>query len=166
MSTLRHHYRIEATFGPGQLFRALRETAEDTRLREARPDFEFDWLKRRVAISLSAPELLGLAGELLLARAEKYGAPPGSLLAGPPEQSEGRHVQPFGVLLNPPEHLVEFMVQMLLELGCTGLRLEHDGAGFSFPIGNINKALQHEQLVEQFPLPPYARLVDEGRAPG
>lgn len=163
MSALRHYYRIEVSFGPEELFRALRETAGDTRLRGAGLDFEFDWLRRRVAISLSDAESIPLACELFLARAAKLGAPADALLPGRVEVVDGRHVQPFGVLLNPPEHLVEFIVQMLLDLGCTGLRIEHNGAGFSFPVASINKALSHEQLVEQFPMPPYARLTDEGR---
>lgn len=163
MSVLRHYYRIDVSFGPEQLFKALRETAGDTRLRDAKPDFEFDWLKRRVALSVQTAEAIPVACELFLARAARLGAPPDALLPGRVETADGRHVQPFGVLLNPPEHLVEFIAQMLVDLGCSGLRIEHAGAGFSFPIGSINKALSHEQLVEQFPLPPYATLVDEGR---
>lgn len=150
--------------GPDHLFRALRETCGDTRLREGEPDLEFDWIKRRVAIKANSPEMLTLANELFLKRLDRLGAPPDAVLAGKVERAGTMYVQPYGVLMNPPEIFVELIAGMLLELGCTTLRIEPGGTRFSFAIGAISKAVDHERVVEQFPLPDYVALQDLGRS--
>ena len=163
MTPMRHHYAIEAIVGPEHLFRALKDACADTRLRGGKPELEFDWMKRRVALKANSREMLALAGELFVKRLERLGAPPDAVLAGKVEEAGGTFVQPYGVLMNPPEVFVELICGMLVELGCTTLLIEPGGTKFSFSIGAISKAVDHERMVEQFPLPDYVALQDLGR---
>ena len=164
MTPKRHHYAIEAIVGPEHLFRALKDACADTRLRAGKPDLEFDWMKRRVALKANSREMLAMAHELFSKRLDKLGAPPDAVLAGKVEEANGRFVQPYGVLMNPPEVFVELIAGMLIELGCTTLLIEPGGTKFSFAIGAISKAVDHERMVEQFPLPDYVALQDLGRS--
>lgn len=162
---MRRHYRIEVSLGPEQVFRALRETKEDTRLRGDAVDFDFDWLKRRAELSAATADGAERAVQLLLARFDRIPNGGGVLLPGKVTERSGRHAVPIGMLLSTAEELSELVARMISEIGVPGVRFEHGGAGFSYPSVAPTKALGCEELVRVFPLPPYARVVDEGERP-
>ena len=160
-----HRYRITATFGPPELFAVLRNIAESPRRKDHAPEFEFEWLKRRVAVSATTEaaaaemldELLAVVGRL---------AGPGLMLPGQPQTGrEGRFIFPVGVLIQTPDIYLEILVRTLTELGIKGVVVDDDGQGLSIPVSTRNMALGYTQMIASFPLPAYLVVEDLG-APG
>lgn len=166
MAEQRHHFRIEARFGPQDLFLILKKTCEALPFKPLQPGFDFDWLKRRVEISAASREGSEKVLDAVLEKVrEKLG--PGLLLPGEVIERDGRFVAPIGVLLQTPDVYVEIITRTLLEMGFTTLRLEHEGTGFSLAVGGMRNVLPYRPLVMDFPLPAYMQIVDEGiRAEG
>lgn len=160
-----NHYRIEATFGPPDLFRLLRALCERPENRRAKMEFEFDWLKRRVALSAENTEALEGASASLIERVAREAAP-GQLLLGPRGESDGRVIQPFGVLLQTPDVFLNLIVTTLGEFGAANIRVDEDGCGLTVPASRLNDLMQYDRLLLEFPLPAYLRIVaDSGVSP-
>lgn len=161
-------FRIVASFGPGDLLRLGNAIAEDKRFRDANLEYEFDWMKRRVAFTARTGEAATEASGILLSRVErKAGA--GQLLAGKPETApDGRVTVPIGVILQEPEVFRELMVGGLYEAGLMGITQDpNDGGHFLIrPTGPASNLPWHE-LVTEFPLPPYLkleeRIIEDGK---
>ncbi len=156
-----HRYRLVASVEPRDLLLALRKTCEQPRFREQKPDFDFDWMKRKIAVSAHTRESAEALRDAVLSAVEKK-AGAGHLLPGAPLQQDGRWTVPIGVLLQTPDVYTEMFAASLQELGITGVELEDDGTVIAIPISGVALALDYRSIVAELPLPPYMRLVDEG----
>ena len=160
----RHHFRITASFGPADLFQLLRRACDYHEAKRAHAEFDFDWLKRRIAITADSEEAAEHSVEWVMGKVrEKAG--PGMLLPGDAEKREdGRVTVPVGVLLQTPDVYIEMMARMLTEMGLTSIRLEGED-GFSIAVSHAARALEYEATVKDFPLPGYLKLEDGGVRP-
>lgn len=157
-----HHFEITASYGPAQLFAALRELCESREARAANASFDFDWMKRGVWIEADAAEVARTLAEKLADRVGRDAAP-GQLLVGRMDTPKpGRHRQAIGVLLQTPEVFVEVISQTLTEFGVVGIMLSADDATLEIPPTKANAAQNYAGLVTQFPLPRYLSVVDRG----
>lgn len=156
-----HRYRVVASVEPRDLLLALKKTCEQPRFREHQPDFDFDWMKRKIAVSAHTREAAQALRDAVLSAVEKK-AGPGQLLPGAPVEQEGRWTIPIGVLLQTPDVYTEMFAASLQELGITGVELEDDGAVIAIPVSGVALALDYRSIVAELPLPPYMRLIDEG----
>ncbi|MDX2174866.1 MAG: hypothetical protein SF028_00185 [Candidatus Sumerlaeia bacterium] len=158
MSAPRKYWRLASSFGPSELFRALRETAESRDGKKVNAAFDFDWMKRRLEIRAkdrcAAEDLL----EAFLLRAQRAGCPPDGLLPGKAEERADCVAIPVGVLVNTPEMYAEIIGQSLVELGGGDVRLEFNGCGFSYGATVMARTLAFGQLAQSFPLPPYMSI--------
>lgn len=157
-----HRYRLNATFGPPELFAMLKAIAETPRWQPHSPAFEFEWLKRRVAFSTTSEAAGAEMLEELIVRVGKA-AGPGLLLPGPTQTDrEGRYVFPVGVLVQTPDIYLEILVKTLTELGIKGVVVDEDAQGLSIPVSTRNMALGYTQMIASFPLPGYLKIEDLG----
>jgi len=161
-----HQFEIVASYGPPELFAAVRAVCESSAGRAARATFDFDWMKRGIWIeSQSAEASVILANQLAHRVAESAG--PGSLIVGRVEATpSGRHRQAIGVLLQTPDVFIQVMSQTLTEIGVIGILLPPDGDKIEIPQTKANLARNYAALVRQFPLPPYLRIEDRGLVDG
>ncbi len=162
MAAQRHYFKLESSYGPADLFKTLKSTCEDAAFKKAAPAFEFDWIKRRVAISAATPHAAEEVLEALVKRVNKK-AGTGMLLPGEAKKTDdGRTEIPVGVLLQSPDVYAEVIVQMLAEFGVRGIVTEEEGNGFSIPLNAMNRALEYREVIADFPLPDYLKIKDLG----
>ncbi len=152
-----HRYRLEADYGPAELFAALRAVCAGKK----GLDFEFDWMKRRLAVTGPEREAVEAATERLLKRVHREGGN-GLLLAGKPLENEDRWEIPVGIMLQTPDVYLEAMAQALAEQGIKGIQYDMNTVELEIPAGMSAKALGYQSMVQQFPLPAYIRIVDLG----
>lgn len=154
-----HSFRIVARFGPGDLLRLMNSIRDDKEWRGEKLDFDFDWMKRRVAFSARTEAGARSATEALVSRTDaRAGA--GHLLVGKPEKgADGRVTIPIGVALQEPEVFREMLVGMLYEAGIMGITQDpNDGGHFLVrPIGP-GASLPWREVITGFPLPEYLKL--------
>lgn len=161
MKDARHYFALEARFGPADLFRLLKKACDRGKFVEHKPEFDFDWLKRKVTISANTAAGARTVTESFVHSVEaQIGA--GQLLVGKPIKENGRTTIPIGVLVQTPDIYVEIMVQSLQENGIKKARIEDDGEGFSLPAVFGADVLDCDALIGDFPLPSYIRIVDKG----
>ncbi len=159
----RRVYIIESKFLPEDLFQILKKTCERGKFRDDKPDFDFDWMKRRIEVSARSEEgARGLAEAV--ARSIEARAGGGQLLPGEPVRREGRIAIPIGVLIQTPDVYAEMLAQMLREMGISGVRLEENGEGFSFPGGPAGKLIDFQSIIKDFPLPHYLKIREKAPA--
>lgn len=154
-----HSFRIVARFGPGDLLRLMNTIRDEKGFREEELDFEFDWMKRRIAFSARTEEGARRATEALLSRAEKK-AGAGHLLAGKAVREEaGRVTIPIGVAIQEPEVFREMLVGMLYEAGIMGITEDpNDGGHFLVRPRGPGASLPWREVITSFPLPEYLKL--------
>ncbi len=155
-----HRYRLEADYGPADLFAALKAVCS-ARPSDSPTEFEFDWMQRRVALTGPDRKRVEAAAEKLLDRVNREGGP-GLLLAGKTRAKDGHWEVPIGVTLQTPDIYLEAMAQALTEQGLRGIRYDMDKAELEIPVGLPARALGYQGMVLQFPLPPYIRVTDLG----
>jgi hypothetical protein len=153
-----HHYEIRASYGPEQLFAALRATCE-----AAGADFEFNWIGRAIHLLAADLDTAESTAATLVERVAIESAR-GMLLPGDAQQQEdGRIRLPIGILLQTPDVFVDVITGTLHEFGIAGIRRREDGNGFFVPISKSSRALNYHELVMGFPLPAYLRIEDMGQ---
>jgi hypothetical protein len=159
----RLHFVIESTFGPADIFRRLKSTCEHGKFKEYAPDFDFDWLKRRIEISASSQEGVRYIQKELLRVLEKAGGKE-LFLSGKMQLNEddNRWKLPIGVLVQTPDIFISLVVSTLSEFGIKGIRLDEDGNGFLLPYGLTAMRFDLETYFEEFPLPGYLKMVNMG----
>ncbi|CAN5182836.1 hypothetical protein BH09SUM1_BH09SUM1_13640 [soil metagenome] len=163
MAETRHYFEIVASFEAADLFRILKNVCEDRSLAAVKPDFDFDWLKRRAEISASS--LCGAedALDLILSRILKKTGSAGLLLPGESITDEsGRTRIPIGVLLQSPDIYAELIGASLTEFAVAGVRREFDGNGISIPVNRMTSLVDYGEIVRMFPLPSYLTIADHG----
>lgn len=159
-----HSFRLEATFGPEDVFRALKSVCEHPAQRDADARFEFEWFRQRVALSANSPEALEAMHQALMARVRKGSAGEDALLPGKVEEKEGRWTRPYGVAVLDPATFGEMIGQSLVDIGLRGVQVV-DSAGvcrLRVRQSPMAKSLDYRTFIMEFPLPPYLRVVDEG----
>ena len=154
-----HRFRLEASYGPEELFAALHSICEGG----ANPlKFDFDWLKRRVAIAGPDRAAVEQAAAKLLEKVDRK-AGNGLLLPGRITGGAGKPWElPIGVLLQTPDVYLEVMAAALAEQGLKGIRHDPDTAELAIPAGMTARALDYQGMIRDFPLPGYLRVVDLG----
>lgn len=166
-----HHYLLRARFGPADLLKILNKLMAENKNHPDAPDFDFDYIKRKIEISArtrcTAEDLL----EALVLHVEKQ-AGSGLLLPGAPQPDRGERDKPLegkdarvripiGVLVQTPDVYAEVLVNALQEYGVRGIVYEHDGDGFAIPQTRTNVMLDYTEIIGAFPLPGYLELVEE-----
>lgn len=154
-----HLFRLEAKYGPEELFAALGTVCRDGGKGLA---FDFDWMKRRVAIRGPEREAVERAAARLADKVARK-AGPGMILPG--KISGGGDADwelPMGVLLQTPDVYLEVMAAALAEQGLKGVRHDPDTAELEVPAGMTARSLDYEAMLREFPLPDYLRVVDLG----
>ncbi len=167
MSSAAQIFRIETRLGPEKVFQALRKVTEHPQQRRFSPEFEFDWLKRRVEISADSREGVGECSRQFLAQIRKHAGSSGEdlLLPGPIEETEaGRFVQPFGLTLQEPMVFAELIGQTLVEMGFSNVKITEEAgvACLSVRPGPLAaRQIDYRTLVLEFPVPDYIRIQEE-----
>lgn len=164
MSAQVHIFRIQASFGPEQIFSALKTVCEHPSQRDFEPDFDFDWMARKITLSASSQEGLDTCRQQFLAQAAKLGAEEGCLLAGQVQEEGGRFLQPFGAAVHDPATFGELIGQGLVDVGLRGVQV-YDGAEaceVRVRANPINKRFDYRTFILEFPLPAYIEISDEG----
>lgn len=167
MPQLVHSYRIEASYGPQEVFRTLRKVCEHPP-RPGGADFEFDWVGRRVALIAGDRDVVQALHDDFRALLVRAGIAPDLLLAGPVTQRpDGRLVQPFGVLIQDPATFGEMIGRSLVEIGLRGVQVvdSADCCRINVRLGASAQVLDYNALITEYPLPPYLKLTDEGQRP-
>lgn len=162
-----HRFALRATFGPAEVLKALKLVCEHPNQRDFEPEFAFDWMARKIELSTNSAEgtvecLNRFYGQVL-----KFGGTTEVFLAGRPTQRDGRHAQPIGVALHDAATFGELIGQSLNEVGVRGVRVT-DAAGecrIEVRTGAVASMVDYVSMVMEFPLPPYIRVVDEGKQP-
>ncbi|MEQ8819062.1 MAG: hypothetical protein RLY93_02375 [Sumerlaeia bacterium] len=161
-------FRLEARIGPSQVLKALKIVCEHPAQRDFAPDFDFDWLKRKVVLSANSQEGLEICSARFREQLVRLGAPPDEdlVLAGKCLEGEGgRWERPFGVVLQEPLVFGEMIGQALLEMRLKGVRVYDAKDCCRVAVvsgGPIAKAIDFVGFVMGFPLPSYITIVDEG----
>jgi hypothetical protein len=163
----RRHYRLETRFGPEELFKALREACAASKGKDGKPAvrFDFDWLKRKVALLSPDKDAAESALEHLILAVDQR-ADRGLLLPGDPRKSGLEWELPVGVLLQTPDVYAEVVLAALAEMGIKGAHLDEDGAGFTVPDTALARAANSDGFVMEFPLPAYLSMKDLGPVEG
>lgn len=159
-----HSFRLEATFGPEEVFRALRAVCEDGSRKNAAPAFEFEWIQRRIAFSAATREAAEDCVVAFLRLVQQYGGSDEAFLVGKPEEKDGRTVWPIGVALHDAATFGELIGRSLVEAGLRGIQVI-DSMGVCRIVirkTGLPVPIDFASFLGDFPLPAYIRLVDEG----
>lgn len=165
MSPGTYIYRIEAKVGPADVFRILQSLCDHPSQRRHEPAFEFDWLKRRIALTANSKEGLADCAARFLDRMRKLTGEGNHFLAGAVEETtDGRFLQPFGVAIQEPELFAQLLGQTLIELGVRNVRAtESEGVcRVAVPAGGlVDRQADVTSLIEEFPVPGYIQVIRE-----
>lgn len=166
MATQVHLFTLKASFGPQELFRAIRAVVDHPAQRDHAPDFEFDWIARRVALSAASEQGLAICHGRLLAEVSKLGGPPDALIPGKVEERpEGRVLRPYGVLVQEAAAFGELIGRSLVDLGLRGVQVVDKAGGvceIRVRLNAIARRVDYAAFMHEFPLPSYIALSDEG----
>ena len=166
MASQVHVYRLIATFGPEQVFRALKIVKEHDNQRDYEPDFEFDWMARKIVLSANSEEGLLECHDHLLHQLEKFGAEKDSMLPGAIQahEAECRWVRPYGVAVHDAATFGELIGNSLVEIGLRGVQIidSAEGCQIVVPMNALALSVDYRSFIEEFPLPSYVKLYDEG----
>lgn len=159
-----HAFRLTAAFGPADVFRALQETCADPALAGESPAFEFDWIKRRIALSAASEAGLAACLARFLAAARTAGGEDGAFLPGRIEGKDGRFLRPIGVMVMDPASLGELVGRTLVDLGLRGVRIVDSADACTIEVARnfIAERIDYVALVNEFPVPSYVRIEDLG----
>lgn len=159
-----HVFRLTADFGPADVFRALQATCTDPAYAAEAPAFEFDWIKRRIALSAASAAGLDVCLNRFLALAREAGAEDGSFLPGKVEEKDGRFARPIGAMVMDAASLAELVGRSLVEVGLRGVRIRDSVDGCTIEVARsfIAERIDYAALITEFPLPSYVRIEDIG----
>lgn len=157
---MRHHFLIHCSFGPEQVFRALNSASPEGNNRGV--SFDLDWIGRAITFIAPSEGTIRDTTDRFLHAVKREGGDPGWFLPGAITQENDQFRRKVGMLLNGPETYSDLLLRFMAEIGVAGLRHEEHGAGFSLPVNAATKAIQYQKLILEFPLPIYARVVDQG----
>lgn len=166
MPSQAHLFLIQSRFGPQELFRALQTVTEHPAQRDHEPEFEFDWIARRVALSAASEAGLAVCDQQLAGQIEKLGGPPDGLIGGKIQTLEsGRFLRPYGVLVQDAAAFGEMIGRSLVDLGVRGVQVVDKAGGvceLRVRINAFSKRVDYEAFIKEFPFPTYITLSDEG----
>ncbi len=157
-----HRFRLVSSFTAQHLFLTLKKTVEHKSWRNHKPNFDFDWLKRKIFISANSKEgveeiLTAFDRSLKKEVGEENIVIPGKV----EETDEGRFQVPIGVMLQAPEDHAGMMAALVREMGIVSVKATSDGE-ILIPLNFAVKALPYREFLTQYPLPGYLTLQDEG----
>jgi hypothetical protein len=167
MPATAHTFRIKAAVGATDVLKSLQHVCGHDSQRDHDPAFEFDWIKRRIALVASSPSGVASLREAFLARMEKLGAPADALLPGIVTEADGRYTQPFGVALHDAATFGELIGRSLVEIGLRGVRVFDAVTHCDVLVrqGAAASSVPYADFVAEFPVPPYVAITDEGIGP-
>lgn len=159
-----HRFTLRATFGPAEVFKALRHVCDHPNQRDDDPQFAFDWMARRLELSTTSAEATAKCLGHFRDFVARLGGPAAGFLAGKPIERDGRHVQPIGVALHDAATFGELIGKSLVEIGLRGVRVTDTNGECHIDVrqGAIPAAFDYAALVMQFPVPAYITISDEG----
>lgn len=159
-----HIFRLEARFGAEEVFRALRTVCEHPNQRAHGPQFEFDWMARRVALSADSEEGLQQCHEAFLAQLTKLGGDDDAVLPGRAAEDYGRWTRPYGVMVQDAATYAELIGNSLVELGLRGLRIHDQETACLIQVRKnpTTRLVDYATLIMEFPLPNSVTVKDEG----
>ncbi|MCC6546571.1 hypothetical protein IT570_05330 [Candidatus Sumerlaeota bacterium] len=159
-----HRFRIETRFAPAELFKSLKRACEIPAARKGDSRFEFDWMLRKVEIIASNADAIRAAADCLLADVKKKTGGEFLLPRPPEERSDGSTAIVMGVLLQTADVYIDMILRMLEESGIAAIPDTEENT-FKIAVNAKSRALQYEQVVLAFPLPPYLSIHDMGIVP-
>ncbi len=159
----KHHFKIESSFSPADLFALLRKTEEYSKKVDRRISFEFDWMKRKIELNSIFEEQLEEAVEYLLQKSESQAGEKVLIPGNPEQQGDGMTTIKIGILLQTPDVYIDTMTRALQEAGITGLEWNEDQTELIIPVSTRTKLLGYLDTIETFPLPGYLELKDLGQ---
>jgi hypothetical protein len=166
MSKFPRVFRLTSVVSPSDVLSALRLVAGHANQAALEPDFEFDWIKRRLAFSAVSPEGCRALADQFLGQLRKRGdSVAEQFLVGEPAAAGDRWQVPIGVLLQDPATFGELIGRSLVEMGVRGVRVydaAEQGCHVCVPAGKVLGALEAGAMVADFPLPGYLKLEDLG----
>lgn len=159
-----HVFAVIANFGAEDVFRALSTVCEHPSQRRFEPQFEFDWLKRRIAVSANSEEGLAICHEQFMNQIVKSGGEQESLLAGQPEENEGRWSRPYGVAVMDAATFAEHIGNSLVDVGLRGVQIVDTAEGCMINVRQsaMAKSFDYRAFIMEFPLPGYVTIRDLG----
>lgn len=162
-----HTFRLVAEVVPGDVLRALQRICEHPLNRDCKPDFEFDWIKRRIALAGDSPSGVAELKAQFLAAMRKAGAPDDAFLAGVVVEEDGRYIQPIGAALHDTATFGELIGKSLVEAGLRGVKV-FDAVTHCDVIvrqSAMSQSFAYADFIAEFPLPPYIKVYDQGIGP-
>lgn len=167
MPSLVHIFRIESDFGPEQVFKALRLVCDHPGQRDAQPEFEFDWISRRIAISADSAEAVDVCLAHFIEQVGKMGATGDAFFPGKIEERVGRYVRPIGVAVHDAPTFGELIGKALVEVGLRGVKLFDSPGGtmLTLRVSGMARQIDYVALIREFPVPGYIRIRDAGQIP-
>ncbi|MCB2153328.1 hypothetical protein KQI84_00450 [bacterium] len=167
MPSLVHIYRIQAAFGPEQVFKALRLVCDHPEQREIDPQFEFEWIDRRIALSANSSEGVDACVEHFMTQTRKMGATEDAFYPGKVEEKDGRFIRPIGVAVHDAPTFGELIGKSLVEIGLRGVKLfdSAEGTFLTLRVSGMAKQIDYQSLIQSFPVPGYIQIKDEGKIP-
>ncbi len=159
-----HTFVLKAAAGPEEVFRALKKVCEHENQKKFEPDFEFDWIGRRIALSANSAEGVEECHARFLAQVRREELEEDLFLAGKVEEAEGRFQRAIGVTLMDAATFGELLGRSLVDVGLRQVRVV-DSAGecrIEVTRNFIAQRIDYEDLIRSFPLPSYIALENKG----
>ncbi len=166
MASQQHTFVLRAAAGAEEVFRALTKVCGHENQARFEPDFEFDWIAKRIAISANAPEGVEECLARFLEQAGRSGLDAELFLAGRVEETGGRFLRPIGVMLMDAATYGELIGRSLVDVGLRQVRVVDSAGECRIEIARnfIAQRIDYEDLIRSFPLPSYIALEDKGVA--
>jgi len=164
MPQKQHVYKLVSSISPEDVFRILKRVCEHENQTEFEPEFEFDWIGRKIVISATSGEGLTRCREHFLRLLQKEGADADGMLPGKVVTQDDRYSQPFGILLQDAATFGELIGRSLVDIGLRGIQVvdSSDACKISIRLVGAAKTIDYSEFLQEFPLPTYIKLIDEG----
>lgn len=163
-----HQFRLVSTIGPPEILRSLEIITSHPNQAKWEPQFEFDWIARKLVLSANSAEGLEVCRQEFERQMNKYSPVEELFIVGKPRQTEGspRLELPIGVLMQDAATYGELIGRSLVDLGVRGIRVadQMQTCQINVQLGPFTGGIDFQTFVRQFPLPKYLELYDDGEA--
>lgn len=160
-----HTFKISTRITPEDVFKFLSIIKEHDNQKEYEPEFEFDWIKRKIALSANSKEGVNVLVDQFRNQLTRKDIKPEEIfLVGKIAQKDERFEAPIGVTLQDPSIFGEMIGNSLVEIGVRGITVidRSDHCLVTVQLGPFTGGIDFRSFIMEFPLPEYLDLHDDG----